>query len=214
MTPDMVELLFPAWAQVAIDCPGMRISAASQAWQRDSMKYRIGYMLRLAIFLSTGALPAIAADLTVTMHKATQEGTSENLGTITILNSSSGAAFKLALHGLPPGSHGFHVHENGNCGPTLLNDIRIPAGAAGGHLDPGHTGIHAGPNGEGHLGDLPVLEVEANGTAKQTLTAPRIKDTAMLKGRALVIHLGGDNYSDSPSLSGGGGGRFACGVVE
>ena len=109
--------------------------------------------------------------------------------------------------------HGFHVHENANCGPTYLNGVRIPAGAAGGHLDPDETGSHEGPTGQGHLGDLPVVDVAADGTANQTLTAPRIKDIKVLKGHALIIHIGGDNYSDTPSLGGGGGGRFACGLI-
>jgi superoxide dismutase, Cu-Zn family len=183
------------------------------------MKHPIGTTRRLtmvgvAMMTSMIALPALAADLTVTMHKATQDGTAEVLGTITITNAGTGTAFKLALHGLPPGPHGFHVHENANCGPTLLNGIRIPAGAAGGHFDPENTGKHEGPMGEGHLGDLPVLNVDPNGTANQTLTAPRIKDIEKLKGRALIIHIGGDNYSDSPALLGGGAGRLACGLVE
>ena len=67
---------------------------------------------------------------------------------------------------------------------------------------------------QGHLGDLPVLDVAPDGTATQTLTAPRIKSIDVLKGRSLIIHIGGDNYSDSPSLLGGGGGRLACGLVE
>jgi Cu-Zn family superoxide dismutase len=178
------------------------------------MKRASGYWLGLAVVATAIAVPAMAADLTVAMHRLTQDGTGENLGTIVIAAANTGAAFRLDLHGLPPGPHGFHLHENGNCGPTLMNGTRIPGGAAGGHLDPDHTGLHAGPDGEGHLGDLPVLEVDANGTAKQILAAPRIKDTDVLKGHALIIHLGGDNYSDSPSLLGGGGGRFACGVVE
>jgi Cu/Zn superoxide dismutase len=33
-----------------------------------------------------------------------------------------------------------------------------------------------------------------------------------VRGRALVIHEGGDNYSDQPE-NGGGKGRVACGVV-
>jgi Cu-Zn family superoxide dismutase len=148
------------------------------------------------------------------MRKATQNGTSDSLGTITITASSAGATFQLDLHGLPPGPHGFHVHENDNCGPTMLNGIRIPAGAAGDHFDPGNTGKHEGPLGEGHLGDLPLIDVAANGTAKQALTAPHIKDVEVLRKHALIIHIGGDNYSDSPSLLGGGGGRFACGVIE
>jgi Cu-Zn family superoxide dismutase len=200
--------------QVAIDRPGMRISAALKHQQRNSMKHPIGYTLRLAVLATAMAVPAMAADLTVTMHKATQEGTSDSIGTIVIASSTAGATFKLDLHGLPPGPHGFHVHENGNCDQTLLNAIRIPAGAAGGHLDPDHTGKHEGPEGHGHFGDLPVLDVDANGTAKQILIASRIKDIAALKGHALMIHAGGDNYSDSPNSLGGGGLRFACGVVE
>lgn len=160
------------------------------------------------------ALPALAEELTVKMAKVTQDGTGEPVGTVTISETDGGASFKLALHGLQPGQHGFHVHENGNCGPTLLNGVRIPAGAAGGHLDPEHVGKHEGPVGEGHLGDLPAVEVEANGTVNQTLVAPRIKDIATLRGHALVIHIGGDNYKDTPTALGGGGGRFACGIVE
>lgn len=37
--------------------------------------------------------------------------------------------------------------------------------------------------------------------------------TADLTGGAIVIHAGGDNYSDSPDKLGGGGARVACGVV-
>jgi Cu-Zn family superoxide dismutase len=178
------------------------------------MKHRTGSVLCLAMLATAFSVPARAADLTVTMHKATQDGTGEVLGTIIIASSDAGAAFTFHLHGLPPGPHGFHVHENANCGPTLLNDVRIPAGAAGGHFDPGETGKHEGPMGEGHLGDLPVLDVAADGTATQTVTAPRIKDIGVLKGHALIIHIGGDNYSDTPSRAGGGGGRFACGLVQ
>jgi superoxide dismutase, Cu-Zn family len=178
------------------------------------MKHPIGIALCLTMTAISIAMPTLAADLTVTMRKATQDGTGETLGTITVTASDAGASFKVQMHGLPPGPHGFQVHENANCGPTFLNGIRIPAGAAGGHLDPDNTGKHQGPNGEGHLGDLPLLVVEANGTANQTLVASRIKSTDILKGHSLIIHIGGDNYSDTPALNGGGGGRFACGLVE
>ena len=43
------------------------------------------------------------------------------------------------------------------------------------------------------------------------MTAPRLK-MADVRGRALMIHEGGDNYSDNPE-NGGGKGRVACGVV-
>ncbi len=177
------------------------------------MKHPIGTALGLTLFLTT-TLPAAAADISVTMRKATQDGTSDTLGIITITASSSGATFQLDLHGLPPGPHGFHVHDNANCGPTLMGGVRIPAGAAGDHFDPENTGKHAGPMGDGHLGDLPVIDVGPGGTAKQSLIAPRIKDIEVLHKHALVIQIGGDNYSDSPARDGGGGGRFACGLIE
>ena len=87
------------------------------------------------------------------------------------------------------------------------------AGGAGGHLDPQHTGKHEGPAGNGHLGDLPVLQVAGDGNATQTQIAPHIKDVAVLRGRSVVIHIGGDNYSDQPQPLGGGGARIACGVI-
>lgn len=177
------------------------------------MKNPSGIMYLAALTMAV-ALPARAADLTVTMLKATQDGTGAALGTIVVSTSDAGAAFKLNLHGLPPGAHGFIVHENANCSPTFLNGVRIPAGAAGGPLDPDETYKHAGPAGDGYLGDLPVLTVDAAGTTTQTVVAPRIKDLTVLKGHALIIHIGGDNYSDSPSLMGGTGGRLACGLVE
>lgn len=178
------------------------------------MKHSIATALGLTLLLTAIAVPAGAADITVTMKKATQDGTSDSLGTITISSSDTGATFQLDLHGLPPGQHGFHVHENDNCGPTMMGGVRIPAGAAGDHLDPDNTGKHAGPTGDGHLGDLPVLEVGVSGTAKQALIAPRIKDIEVLRKHALIIQVGGDNYSDSPSRDGGGGGRIACGMIE
>jgi Cu-Zn family superoxide dismutase len=168
----------------------------------------------LAAVLVATSLSAQAADLTVTMRKATADGTSDALGTVTVADSDGGATFKLDLRGLPPGPHGFHVHENPNCGPTIVNGARIQAGAASGHWDPDATRRHAGPEGDGHIGDLPALVVAADGTATQTLTAPRIKDSSLLKGHSLIIHVGGDNYSDAPLMLGGGGSRFACGIVE
>jgi Cu-Zn family superoxide dismutase len=37
---------------------------------------------------------------------------------------------------------------------------------------------------------------------------------ANISHHALIIHEGGDNYSDSPKSLGGGGVRVACGIVQ
>jgi Cu-Zn family superoxide dismutase len=109
--------------------------------------------------------------------------------------------------------HGFHVHEHAQCGPADKDGKMTAGHAAGSHFDPGKTGKHLGPYGDGHLGDLPPLYVDANGTATLPVLAPRLK-LADLKGRSLMIHAGGDNYSDQPAALGGGGARIACGVVK
>jgi superoxide dismutase, Cu-Zn family len=159
--------------------------------------------------------PATAApELNVTLMRATPTGPGDSVGAVTISNSAGGAVFALNLTGLPAGTHGFHVHQMPDCGMAHENGQPTPAGAAGGHFDPANTGRHAGPEGDGHLGDLPRLEVGADGRpTQQQLTAPRITDISQLSGHALMIHEGGDNYADQPAPLGGGGARIACGVI-
>lgn len=126
------------------------------------------------------------------------------LGRITFTDTSHGLLITPNLANLPSGIHGLHVHEHSNCGEHGNN--------AGGHLDPHHTSSHQGPYGDGHLGDLPVLYVDAKGKANLTTLAPRLT-TKDLVGSAIMIHAGQDNYSDKPPL-GGGGSRLACGVIN
>jgi superoxide dismutase, Cu-Zn family len=169
-----------------------------------------------AACLAIGGGLAVAAELRAEMYKpATATSPGEAVGTVTIGDAGGVAAVKTALKGLPPGPHGFHIHQNGSCDPTTPAGGQLVAfGAAGGHYDPRNTGRHEGPQGSGHLGDLPVLEVGSDGTANVTVTAPHIKDGAALKGKAMIIHAGGDNYSDQPQPLGGGGDRIACGIIR
>jgi len=156
---------------------------------------------------------ARAEELTVEMSLTTPSGTGQTVGTITVKDTPYGALFTPALVGLTPGRHGFHVHENANCGPKEKDGSMVPGLAAGGHYDPAGTGRHEGPYGDGHLGDLPSLYVDGDGQATHPVLAPRLK-VADLKGRSLMIHAGGDNYADHPAKLGGGGPREACGVVR
>jgi Cu-Zn family superoxide dismutase len=149
----------------------------------------------------------------VVMHLITAKGEGKEIGTITLTDTPGGLSIVADLKGLPAGKHGFHVHENADCSPGK-KDGKVAAGmAAGGHFDPMKTGKHMGPMGEGHEGDLPYLTVAKNHTATETLVAPHLK-VADVKGHAIVIHKGGDNYSDKPKPLGGGGERIACGVAQ
>ena len=154
-----------------------------------------------------------AAQVTVDMYALNTTGTGPKIGSIEVEDTPGGALFTPDLSGLSPGAHGFHIHQNPDCGPGMKNGVIIPGLAAGGHYDPANTGRHEGPDGNGHLGDLPVLEVDATGRATAPLVASRVK-VKDLAGRSLMIHAGGDNYSDVPAPLGGGGPRFACGVIN
>ena len=68
-------------------------------------------------------------------------------------------------------------------------------------------------NDDGHKGDLPVLVVDADGTATKPVVAPRLDSLEELVGHSLMIHEGSDNYSDDPEPLGGGGVRMWCGII-
>jgi superoxide dismutase, Cu-Zn family len=145
------------------------------------------------------------ASLIIPIHLTTPDGNGQDIGEVIADDTIYGLVLTPRLHGLPPGVHGFHVHDMAMC--------EHDGTAAGGHLDPDKTGKHVGPyDGNGHLGDLPVLIVDAKGYARLPVLAPRLK-LAYIKNHALMIHAGGDNYSDFPDKLGGGGARIACGKI-
>ncbi|QSA95502.1 superoxide dismutase family protein [Methylococcus sp. EFPC2] len=167
--------------------------------------------LLLTIAASTfGALsqPVLASELKVEVLKLDSTGTGASLGYVSIAEGDQGLVFKPALNGLAPGLHGFHVHELPNCASGEKDGKTVAGLAAGNHFDPAATGRHAGPAGDGHLGDLPVLSVSDDGSASDAVTAPRLK-LADVQGKSLIIHAENDNYADKL-----GGARIACGVIR
>lgn len=160
---------------------------------------------------ATTATPMEAA-VTVELHLLTAEGLGDALGTVGLTDTPYGLLLTPNLSQLEAGFHGFHIHENGSCNPAEKDGVMVAGLAAGGHFDPTETGKHEGPYGEGHLGDLPPLVVDSEGHASLPILAPRLK-VADVKGKALMVHVDGDNYSDEPKKLGGGGARKACGVI-
>src|SRR5579871_5177987 len=113
-------------------------------------------MKKCWLFLAGLVISSIAsADITIKMQYTIS---GQDAGTVTAKQTPYGVLFIPDLHGLAPGIHGFHVHQDASCASAGM--------AAGGHLDPKHTGKHLGPyDNSGHLGDLPVLIVDKNGNA-------------------------------------------------
>lgn len=170
---------------------------------------RLGTVTATAVLAITAAV--VAQDkLAVDINRISSSGVGEKIGKVAISQSKYGASFDVSVKGLPSGQRGFHIHEKGDCRPGM-KDGQMQAGlAAGGHYDPDHRTSHKGPQGMGHKGDLPALESTSE-AIDQTVTAPNLK-VADIRGRSLMIHEGGDNYSDQPE-NGGGKGRIACGVI-
>ena len=168
----------------------------------------------LVAALGLSAVASVAqAELLVKMNAVNAQGIGEAVGQVVITESPYGLLYTPSLKGLPPGLHGFHVHENASCDAKEKDGKPVAALAAGGHYDPAATKQHGLPWGNGHLGDLPALFVDAEGNASNPVLAPRLK-MSDLAGRSLMIHAGGDNHADHPAPLGGGGARLVCGVIS
>ncbi len=134
------------------------------------------------------------------------------IGTARLIETPHGVLIEAELTGLPPGEHGFHIHETGICDPA------DGFASAGGHYAPrGHD--HGFEAAEGfHAGDMPNQFVAADGTLmlhvlNQHVTL-REGEGSLLDGdgSALMIHGGADDYASQPS--GDAGARIACAVIE
>jgi Cu-Zn family superoxide dismutase len=131
----------------------------------------------------------------------------QSIGTVRAWQTAGGISFRITASGLPHGIHGLHVHAVGRCDPA---DFKT----AGSHWNPSDKqhGMNnpAGP----HAGDLPNVEVAANGTLAATVTLPSATMASLLDadGAALVVHAAADDYKTDPS--GNSGARIACAVLQ
>jgi Cu-Zn family superoxide dismutase len=132
------------------------------------------------------------------------------VGTATLEQEEDGVDIELHVTGLPPGVHGFHIHETGTCTPPDFT-------SAGGHYNPTNR-QHGFEDPQGpHAGDMRNIQVGANGMAHVEVENERVTispgPTTLFDadGSAIVIHAGADDYRTNPA--GEAGARIACGVV-
>jgi superoxide dismutase, Cu-Zn family len=167
-----------------------------------------------AVATSLAGIAAAQETFKVPIHRIDSKGQREVIGEVNITPvTTGGLMFSAALKNIPTGDHGFHVHQNGSCAPGDKDGKVIAGGAAGPHLDPHDSKAHGDTKTHGHLGDLPSLRADTDGNVAQSVMAPRLA-LADVRGRAIVIHAGGDNHKDTPKADGGGGDRIACGVIR
>jgi superoxide dismutase, Cu-Zn family len=160
-------------------------------------------LLGLLSFSMTAMADSIVVDVSTVAQLAPA---GHPIGSVKMTDTKYGLLIEPHLSELSPGVHGFHLHETPLCDNYGL--------AARGHYDPDNTGKHLGPYDDtGHLGDLPALTADNKGQANLVILAPRLT-VNQVYGRALMVHLGGDNYSDIPEKMGGGEDRVACGIIK
>ena len=73
----------------------------------------------------------------VTVRMYSTEKARQSIGTVLFKDTAYGALIIPKLYHVPPGPHGFHLHQKPHCARA--------GKAAGGHFDPKNTNRHRGP---------------------------------------------------------------------
>lgn len=114
---------------------------------------------------------------------------------------------KVQINNVPPGVHGFHIHEVGDCGDNGNN--------AKAHFNPTMM-PHGAPDATSHhSGDFGNITANANGEVSTTFTTRSISlspGNMSAVGRAVILHANPDDLVTQPT--GNAGARIACGVVQ
>src|ERR1700687_3741330 len=101
-------------------------------------------MKKIVIILATGLLALACAHSHLPVAMATLQPSSGQPAKATVHLTDAGEGnvdVQVDLTGVPPGTHGFHIHEKGDCGNNGAN--------AGGHFNP--TGmVHGSPDAVSH----------------------------------------------------------------
>jgi superoxide dismutase, Cu-Zn family len=138
------------------------------------------------------------------------------IGSASLRSTDEGILVTIEADSLPPGEHGFHVHEHGSCEPPGFE-------SAGTHFNPtdAHHGLAHGME-HSHVGDMVNLFVDPSGrtVAHRVIVGATLHadddetSNSLLRegGTALVIHAAPDDYITDPA--GASGPRIACGVIE
>ncbi len=147
----------------------------------------------------------MAAGTTAVAMLKTADG--KDAGQATVTEADGALHVTFAATGLPEGTHAVHIHTTGACAAPDF-------ASAGGHWNPtdAHHGINNPESPKPHLGDLPNMDVAADGTGSLDFDVVGGTMAGLLDadGAALVVHADPDDLKSDPS--GNAGGRIACGV--
>jgi Cu-Zn family superoxide dismutase len=177
----------------------------------SALTFTAAAALALSGCAGAGASSAKASAPEGPQAKATIEARSDSTvtGTATFTElSTGGVKAHIHIEKAPPGTHGLHIHEKGDCSDPK-------AASAGGHFNPGGM-PHSGPTDmKRHAGDLGNIEVKADGTGDLDITSDMLTvkpGPNSVVGRSVVFHEKADDLTTQPT--GNAGGRLGCGVIQ
>ena len=166
------------------------------------------------MFGRSGLISGLAFSMICLASSATQAASAKmvdkngkSVGSVNLTETPHGVLVKAELHGLPPGGHGFHIHEIGSCTPDFA--------AAGGHFNPDGKGHGVTQKDGMHAGDMPNIYVASDGTVTaevfNTLVSISAGPSSIFddNSSAIIVH----EKPDTHLADAGAGGRIACGVI-
>jgi superoxide dismutase, Cu-Zn family len=196
-------------ASVALILLLFSVNSTGWAQNRDTKTEKVNRLFDS--FMRRGDLPM---EFKVNVYKTNAIGLGPYIGTIVVRNAFIKIAdreepaliMKAKLVSLTPGPHAFHVHENPECGPKEKDGVMVPGLAAGAHLFAEYKSGGIEPVTficKSHLGNLPNLFVNADGTATEEIVVPRLA-LADIVNRSIMVHSSQDDASP----------RDACGIFK
>ncbi|HEY9711200.1 MAG TPA: superoxide dismutase family protein [Oculatellaceae cyanobacterium] len=171
----------------------------------------------IAFFLSVltlvyGCQPeATLTDNQTPAAKAAIKSTSDPskvIGEVSFSNTSGGMLVEAKINDAPPGKHGFHIHEVGNCGDK--------GNAAKGHFNPDkvkHGFVPKDGFKNAHAGDLGNITISSDGKGTLSETVPGLTLSGSkyaINSLSVILH---EKVDDFGQPLGNAGGRIGCGII-
>ncbi len=165
---------------------------------------KIGMMILVGLLAAAQGYAANAA----AVIKGTAEGSTVS-GTAMLSDTAAGLKVDVDVNGVPAGTHGIHIHENGSCADL--------GNAAGTHYNPDgvkHGMVTKDGLTAAHAGDMGNIEIGADGSGSLSMVIPGVTVSGgkyNVAGRAIILH---EKQDDFGQPTGNAGARIGCGVIE
>ena len=166
-------------------------------------------IMPLAAVFALALAPHAVAQETASATAEFVDAEGEGNGSASLTETSNGVLIEVEVSNLPEAQWvAFHVHEEGAC------DHETGHESAGGHYNPTDAEHGYLVEGGSHAGDMPNQYVGEDGVLRAQVfnSMVTLDGDSAIRGRALMVHAGEDDYTSQPS--GDAGDRLACGVIE